>query len=69
MPAFYPTADVGSTLMPILDPTQLPAPPPPLAPNVKTHQPDGTPTREFHTFLTQLNSWLTKLRELLTTGP
>jgi hypothetical protein len=55
--------------MPILDPTKLPAPPPPLAPNVKITQPDGTPTREFHTFLTQLNSWLTKLRELLTTGP
>jgi len=52
----------------LLDPTVIGLPPPPLAPNVKLIEPDGTPTREFHTFLTQLQSWLTKLRNELTGG-
>jgi hypothetical protein len=53
----------------VIDPTKLPGPPPPLAPDVKLMQPDGTPTRDYHTYLTQLTSWLKSLRELLTTGP
>lgn len=50
----------------IIDPTKLPAPPPPLAPTVKIVEPDGTPTRDFHTFLTQVHQWQRTLRDLLT---
>jgi hypothetical protein len=54
--------------MPIIDdPTKLPEPPKPLAPDVKLIGPDGTPTREFHTFLTQAYEWLRTLRKLLVT--
>ena len=58
----------GDQQMPILaDPTQLPNPPKPLATDVKIVNPDGTPTRDFHTFLTQVYEWQRTLRRLLTT--
>lgn len=54
--------------MPIIDdPTKLPEPPKPLAPDVKTSNPDGTPTREFHLYQSQVYEWLRALRKLLVT--
>jgi hypothetical protein len=53
----------------IIPPAKLPMPPKPLAPDIKLMQPDGTPTRDFHTFLTQVFEWQNKLRTLLTSDP
>lgn len=52
---------------------QLGLPPPPnplpkpLAPNVKIANADGTPTHEFHLYMTQLDDWLRRLQKVLTT--
>ena len=55
--------------MPTVDPLKLGEPPKPLGPTVKIVHPDGTPTRDFHTYLTQVYEWQRTLRKLLTTEP
>jgi hypothetical protein len=49
----------------------LPPPPNPLpkpfAPNVRIVNSDGTPTKEFHLYLTQLDDWIRRLQTVLTT--
>jgi hypothetical protein len=47
-------------------PYNLPLPKP-LAPNIPIVNGDGTPTREFHLYLTQLDDWLRRLQRVLTT--
>lgn len=53
----------------ILDASKLPEPPRPLPPQAKLTNQDGTPTREFHLFLTQVYEWHRALRALLVTPP
>ncbi len=45
-------------------PNPLPKPP---APNVVIVNPDGTPTAEFHRYLTQHDLWMRRLIAVLTT--
>lgn len=53
----------------LVDPNRLPEPPKPLAHDVRLVRADGTPTAEFHQFLSRRYEWDRLLRELLTTDP
>jgi hypothetical protein len=41
--------------------------PKPLAPNVRIVNDDGTPSLEFHIYMTQLDDWLRRLHAVLIT--
>jgi hypothetical protein len=53
----------------VIDPARLPEPPKPLAPDVKLVRGDGTPTAEYHQYMSRLFEWNRLLRSLLTETP
>ena len=55
--------------MPVIDPARIPAPPKPLAHDVKLVRADGTPTAEYHAFLSRRYEWERLLLSLLTETP
>ena len=55
--------------MAVIDPAKIQAPIKPLAPDVKLVRDDGTPTAEYHQFLSRRYEWERLLLSLLTETP